>query len=104
MCEVIVVRDRRPGDVYIGRAGHGEDGYFGNPHPMNRLCPICRAVHTRGEAVAAFKRTFWERIHNDPEYLKRILELKDKRLVCFCKPLAYHGDVIKAWFDAGSPL
>ena len=37
-----------------------------------------------GEAVAAFKHTFWERIHNDPEYLKRILELKDKRLVCFC--------------------
>ncbi len=104
MCEVIHIRDRRPGDVYIGRAGHGEDGYFGNPHPVGRMCPICRVVHERGEAVVAFKRTFWKRIHEDREYLRRVMALKEKRLVCFCKPNACHGDVIKAWIDAGMPL
>jgi hypothetical protein len=24
--------------------------------------------------------------------------------VCFCKPQACHGDVIKAWLDAGCPM
>jgi hypothetical protein len=47
---------------------------------------------------------FWKRIHEDAEYLRRVRELKDKRLVCFCKPEACHGDVIVDWFAAGCPL
>ena len=99
MCEVINIRDRKPGDVYIGRAGHGENGYFGNPHPVGRKCSICNVIHTRAEAIKAFKVTFWERVHNDPEYLRRILGLKNKRITCFCKPKACHGDVIVAFHE-----
>ena len=36
MTTVWHIRDRRPGDVYIGRAGKSEDGYFGNPFPLER--------------------------------------------------------------------
>ncbi len=104
MCEVIHIKDRKPGDVYIGRSGHGEDGYFGNPHPVGRYCQICGVVHDRADSIKAFKKYFWARIHRDPEFRERVLELKDKRLVCFCKPQACHGDVYKAWFDAGCPM
>ncbi len=103
MCKVINIRDRKSGDVYIGRKGHGEDGYFGNPHPIG-WCSICKVHHDRAGCIAAFKRMFWKRIHEDAEYLRRVRELKDKRLVCFCKPEACHGDVIVDWFAAGCPL
>jgi hypothetical protein len=56
-----------------GRIGYGHwdtDGYFGN-----------------------------KRIHDDPEYKQRILDLKGKYLGCFCKPLACHGDVIVEWLE-----
>ena len=85
--------------MYIGRAGYGEDGYFGNPHPVGRCCQICGVVHDRAGSIAAFKKYFLARIHSDPEYYKRVLELKDKRLVCFCKPQACHGDVIVAFLQ-----
>lgn len=107
MCKVIHMRDRMQGDtatdVYIGRAGHGEDGYFGNPHQIG-YCNICNKNHDRADCIAAFKVTFWKRIHSDPEYLRRVRQLENKRLVCFCKPQACHGDVIKAWLDAGCPM
>jgi hypothetical protein len=86
-------------NVYIGRAGHGQDGYFGNPHPVNRMCPICHVIHQRGEAIAEFKKDFYRRIMCDTEYLKRVVALKDCVLGCFCAPNACHGDVIKEWLD-----
>jgi hypothetical protein len=46
--------------------GRGEDGYFGNPFRMGQ----------------------------DSEFKHRVLALKGKRLGCFCKPKACHGDVI----------
>lgn len=106
MGETVVVNLRRePYDVYIGRARHGQDGYFGNPHPVDRPCPLCGGtVHRRGEAVAAFKRTFWKRVNSEPAYRERMQTLRGKRLGCFCKPEACHGDVITAWLDAGCPL
>jgi len=92
-----------PYDVYIGRAGHGQDGYFGNPHPIG-YCQICKCVHQRGEAIAPFKKDFLIRIENDPEFRRRVLEMRGKRLGCFCKrpdrEVACHGDVIVEFLNS----
>jgi hypothetical protein len=79
-------------DVYIGRPGHGEDGYFGNPYTVDE--------YGREEALAKYKAYFEHRIKTDPEFLRRVLLLRGKRLGCFCKPWsACHGDIIAAWLD-----
>lgn len=80
-------------DVYIGRAGQGQDGYFGNP---------C-AGRNREEKIAAFKRYFEARVASDRTYRDRVLALKGKRLGCFCAPQSCHGDVIAAWLDRDEP-
>ncbi len=74
--------------VYIGRAGKGVEGYFGNPFPM------VPGQSTREESIDAFRVHFNERMESDPEFKARVLALQGKKLVCFCKPLACHGDVI----------
>jgi hypothetical protein len=86
-------------DVYMGRAGKGQDGYFGNPHPVGGLCVLCKTTHDRKTSVEAFNRDFWERLRDDPEYKRRILELKGKALGCFCAPQACHCDVIAEYLN-----
>jgi Domain of unknown function (DUF4326) len=79
-------------DAYIGRAGQGEDGYFGNPFRMaNEI--------SREDTVEKFQRYFTARIEKDVEFRRRVLALKGKRLGCFCKPQACHGDVIADWLN-----
>lgn len=87
-------------DVYIGRAGRGHDGYFGNPFWLNK-------EDQRGATIARFKEYFLERVELDAEFRARVLALRGKRLGCFCKGRAgpgtdvpCHGDVIKAYLDA----
>jgi hypothetical protein len=71
-------------DVYIGRAGHGQEGYFGNPFTSG----------TRTEKIENFKRYAINRVDKDPEYREKVKSLYGKRLGCFCKPEACHGDVL----------
>ena len=79
-----------PYDVYIGRAGKGQDGYFGNP---------CKDG-TREENIAEFKEYFHYRMAYDATFRHRVItELKDKRLGCFCKPLPCHGDIIAEYLN-----
>jgi Domain of unknown function (DUF4326) len=79
-------------DAYIGRAGRGEDGYFGNPFRMGNEI-------SREDAVQKFQEYFTERIEKDSEFRRRVLALKGRRLGCFCKPKACHGDVIADWLN-----
>lgn len=76
-------------DVYIGRAGKGEDGTFGNPY----------WARSREENIADFKRYFEERLKDDPTFKARVEKLRGKVLGCFCKPLACHGDVIAEYLN-----
>ncbi len=85
-------------DIYIGRSGNGQSGYYGNPHPIG-YCEICKRTHTRKDSIAMFKLDFYNRIETDEEYKKRVLSLKDKTLGCFCKPLNCHGDIYKEYLD-----
>lgn len=69
-------------DVYIGRPT-----IYGNPFQIGK-------DGTREDVVKKYKRYFFERLAEDKEFEEKILTLKDKRLGCFCKPLACHGDII----------
>ena len=95
MTTVVNIHHGEAYDVYIGRKGKGHDGYFGNP---DRLFP----GYSRDEAIRRYHSYFLQRIATDPEFRRRVLELRGKRLGCFCSPKACHGDVIAAWVDAQS--
>ena len=88
MTTVVNLR-KEPYDVYIGRAGKGQNGYFGNPFDKG----------TREENIQDYKDYFYNRICTEPEFRRRVLELKDKRLGCFCKPKPCHGDVIAEYLN-----
>jgi hypothetical protein len=96
MQTVVVNIHKEAFDVYIGRVGRGQDGYFGNPFRIGDGI-------SREEAVKRFQRYFVERTEKEPEFERRILALKGKRLGCFCKPKACHGDVIVDWLNKMEP-
>ena len=80
-------------DVYIGRAGRGQAGYFGNPFPLLPEQP-------RGSSLEKYRAYFFDRLKTDTEFHRRIHELKGKTLGCFCKPYPCHGDIIAEYLDA----
>lgn len=98
MTEVVNIRKSKY-DIYIGRRGKGEDGYFGNPHPIG-YCKVCNRVHDRADSINEFKKYFYDRIAKDKEFLQRVKELKDKKLGCFCAPAMCHGEVYKRFLDS----
>jgi hypothetical protein len=81
-----------PYDIYIGRAGHGRDGYFGNPFPLTD-------EDERVLVLQRYEEHFYGRLETDPEFKRRVLELKGKRLGCFCKPRLCHGDIIAEYVN-----
>lgn len=89
---VVNINDRAPYDVYIGRAGKGLSGYFGNPFKK-------QGKKTREDVIREFRVYFYTRLASDPEFFRRVQELRDKRLGCFCKPHPCHGDIIAEYLD-----
>lgn len=74
-------------DVYIGREGHGRDGYFGNPYRMS-------SEADRALSLDKYRVYFYNRLKTDPEFHSRVMQLQGKILGCFCKPKDCHGDII----------
>ena len=96
MIRVVNMRTERF-DVYIGRAGRGASGEWGNPFTIGK-------DGTRDEVIAKHKAWLWQRMQNEPELCAKLLALDGKTLGCFCKPAACHGDTIAAaveWLKAG---
>lgn len=89
---VVNIKSNLPYDTYIGRAGRGLSGYFGNPF---RLEPR----QLRGATLAQYESYFLHRVNNDLTFRNEVLKLKDKTLACFCKPHPCHGDIIAKWLD-----
>ena len=91
---------KEPYDIYIGRAGKGQDGYFGNPIARGKSCPVCGKIHlAAGDTIPCYECYFKRRIKEDEKFFRRIMELGGKTLGCFCKPGPGHGDVIAFYVD-----
>jgi hypothetical protein len=73
-------------DVYIGRPS-----IFGNPYTLDKF--------GRTTCIELYKQYFLARVEVDPNFRKAVLDLRGKRLGCYCKPLACHGDIIEAWLE-----
>lgn len=80
-------------DTYIGRSGHGYEGWFGNPFKSG----------TREQNIESFRRWFHTHGITDSAYLKRLLSVTGHRLGCFCKPLPCHGDVMAEYLNTCGP-
>lgn len=90
---VVNIKDGFPsGAIYIGRAGKGQDGYFGNPFTLEK-------DGDRNEILHKYREWIKHRIGHDDEFRARVAELKGKTLVCFCIPKKCHGMVLAAWAD-----
>ena len=86
-----VVNSRKaPYDVYIGRPSK-----WGNPfsHLPNTLAEF--RVSSREEAVGKYE----EWLRTQPDLMASLPELRGKRLGCWCKPKACHGDVLARLAD-----
>lgn len=86
MCDVIHIRNKKGTDdeVYIGRGS-----VWGNPYKIGQ-------DGTRGQAITKYVILMSDRLKENEELWKaRLKSLKGKTLVCFCKPKACHGDVLK---------
>jgi hypothetical protein len=83
-------------DVYIGRAGRGHDGYFGNPYNI--------MTGGRKQAIEMYRAYFLRRLKTDPEFAIRVEDLRGKRLGCFCAPQSCHGDIIADYLNNHSPM
>jgi hypothetical protein len=80
-------------DVYIGRAGNGESGYFGNPFKLAH-------ESLRANVLEQYKIYFFQRLERDKFFKERVMELRGKVLGCFCHPMSCHGDVIASYLNA----
>lgn len=86
----VVNKRREPFDVYIGRGSE-----FGNPF-------VIGPHGSRQDVIEAYRLHFRQKLRSDPAFHDRVMALEGKRLGCFCKPLACHGDVIKKYIERGT--
>jgi hypothetical protein len=70
-------------DIYIGRPS-----IWGNPFSIG-------SDGTRDEVIQKYS-TY---ILNQPKLIANLYKLKGKRLGCFCKPKACHGDILLRLID-----
>lgn len=89
----VVNKHKEPYDIYIGRGSK-----WGNPFSHKAGTRAKFIVSSREEAVAKFRE--WITNGEGRYLLRSIPELKDKKLGCFCKPLACHGDVLVELVDS----
>jgi hypothetical protein len=73
-------------DVYIGRGSA-----FGNPYIIGK-------DGTREEVIEKYRLWFAKKLNNH-RFARAVQELRGKRLGCFCKPAACHGDVIVEYLE-----
>jgi len=84
---------KNPAFIYIGR-GRGKHavrdpkktGYFGNPFTV--------ADHGREGCIELYEAWAESGVRTDPVFREAVKDLFGKTLVCYCAPLACHGDVL----------
>lgn len=84
-------KDKIPSDaIYIGRPSP-----WGNPFKVDTRNGL---LGSRDIVIKRFRQYAEDRLANNPNWLD---QLKGKDLVCFCKPLACHGDVLLELLERG---
>lgn len=78
-----------PNGTYIGRQAGGP---FGNPFVIGR-------DGDRAQVLAKFEAWFKIEVFCNPAYRSLIEGLRGRVLLCHCKPLPCHGDVIAAYLN-----
>lgn len=91
-----------PYTVYIGRAGRGQPGPWGNPIRIGHTCPVCNNVHRDAGSTLPCYRTY---LDMNPELVAKMRREipPDAVLGCFCKPGPCHGDVIASIINGDNP-
>lgn len=88
MTRVVNIKRVADFDVYIGRAGRGFEGYFGNPVRVGYVCSVCTThlqtvVHeTPASTLPCFKRYFEHRLATDALFKERVEDLRGRVLGC----------------------
>lgn len=77
-------------DVAIDRSSP-----FGNPYHLKHEGERCTVLHQ-------YREYFFKRVETDPEFRRRVLELRGKRLGCHCAPKLCHGMIIVEWLEANA--
>lgn len=101
MAETRVVHFKKePFDVYIGKPSK-----WSNPYSYKEGTLAKFMVRDRKEAIEKFEQY----LLNNKELMNSIRELKGKTLGCWCKNAdgsgpSCHGDILKKYADAPSPL
>ena len=80
--------------VYIGRGGRGmKTSALHNPFVIGQS-------GNRDEVINLYREYLWQCIKIKNEVYDELVRLSkiegDLKLICFCKPLACHGDVVKS--------
>lgn len=86
-------KNKTSGGIYIGRPG-----LYGNPYSIGK-------DGNREEVIIKYKDYFDNEINLKGVFYENIIFLlelakkDDLNLICWCNPLACHGDVIKEWIE-----
>lgn len=72
----------------------GRPSYLGNPFAIGRN-------GTREDVIEAYRQYLPRLRAKDPEMFDKYIDVcvRGHVLVCFCKPLACHGDVLIEWLE-----
>lgn len=87
-------------DVYIGRLKE-TDEHFGNPFSIGDSKVTGKRVENREQAIRYCLDWLTGKDHHEVEPARRqwvvnnLEKLRGKRLGCFCKPRACHGDIYR---------
>lgn len=85
---VVVNVRKEPCDVYIGRAMPGfKASRFANPYRIG-------ADGSRAQVLARYREHLEALLERDPAARQDLEALRGKRLGCWCKPEACHGDIL----------
>jgi len=79
-------------DEYCGRPT-----VYGNPFRIGK-------DGTRIDVIIKYIDYFFDRLEKDPWFKKKIFELKDKKLGCWCAPELCHCDVIAEYLNHYAPV
>ena len=85
-----------PNNVYIGRAGivfidkqrfPKQSSNFANPFKIGK-------DGTRNEVIKKYKTYITNKLNNNEELQKELINLEGKNLGCWCHPEPCHGDIL----------